>query len=555
MIPPNNQITPAYIIKAFRRRFWYVVLPFFLAFSGAIFYCIKAPRLYRAQTLILVEPQKVPHDYVRSTVTIDLGDRLRTISEQITSRTNLETIIKEFDLYSKLRAEMTMTDAVDVFRKNIDITVRKPTTAAGSGGAFEISYTGNDPVKVRDVANKIMSLFIDDNLRLREAQAAGTTRFLDRELVRLKEDLRERETVLREFKEQYMEFLPEHIDKNYRMITLLAQERNSIDNAIQQTKDRLVLLESQLSNIERMAAQSNLFAVDENLISFEEESTYGPAGAPSENVAQLQKELDAIKMKYSSRHPDVIRLEATIAKLQSQSEGEPFAEESAEEKPEVSAPEQSSAGLATFDSTSLFDVQRQEMSSQLQLVKREINKLEAKRDDIDAKIAVYQDRIEKGPRIEQMLLDSTRGYDESRQNYEALLKKKLEAELAENLERAQQGEQFRVLDSARLPDTPFSPDAKKIMALGLVLALASGLGAGYLRERADKAFWDGKHLEDAIGIPLLVSVPLVNTESELRKALAKKVGAAAVLASMALICSYGLFVLWKMESTRVLPLG
>ena len=138
---PKTGLTPQYIRQALQRRLWYVVLPFFAIFACCIVYCIITPRTFRSQTLILVEPQKVPGEYVSSTVTVNLEDRLRTITQQIKSRSKLEQIIKEFDLYPDILAKTTMTDAIDAFRDAIEITV------AAGGQAFEVAYVGKDPFK------------------------------------------------------------------------------------------------------------------------------------------------------------------------------------------------------------------------------------------------------------------------------------------------------------------------------------------------------------------------------------------------------------------------
>jgi len=176
---PKDGIDLAYVKGALKRRSWYIVFPFFAVSLAAIVYCIVASRSYKAQTVILIEPQKVPGEYVSATVTVDLSARLRTITQQIKSRTRLEGIIKQYDLYGDILADATMTDAVEAFRENIEVNVR------GGHYAFEVSFQGNDPVKVRDVTNTLAHLFIESNLKLREAQATGTTKFLDRELERL----------------------------------------------------------------------------------------------------------------------------------------------------------------------------------------------------------------------------------------------------------------------------------------------------------------------------------------------------------------------------------
>ena len=526
---PKDGMSPKYLKAAFVRQFWYIVLPFFLISVLAVVYCMKAPRVYKAETLILVEPQKVPQEYVSSTVTIDLDARLRTIQQQVKSRTNLEKIIREHNLYPDIRAARTMTDAVEAFRKNIEITVVRWSGRSG-GGSFEIAFMNSDPVKARDVTNAIANLYIDHNLKLREAQAAGTTGFLDRELKRVKEVLRHKEEQVRQFKEKYFGMLPEQMENNYRILAQLQQQIDSVNTTIQQIEDRKVVLQAQLGRIEtartstvRAVGQDEAPAADQAPLTFEE----------------LRQELQSLKSRYSDKHPDVLRLAGRLAKL---------------EKPQDATVPDTDTKVAsiqppTSEAQRLMHAQRQDLVSQLELVDREIATLAKEKKKVSSQIAQYQQRIEEAPRIEQMFVDLDRGYSQASRNYQALLEKKMQAQLAENLERAQQGEQFRVLDIAKLPEKSFKPDIIKVLALGFAIALACSFGLAYIREHLDRTFQTSKELESLAKLPVLVSVPVVNTKQELRWNLLKKAGAAGALVSMASVLFYALFLLWKIGMT------
>jgi len=547
---PKDGINLQYLKAVFLRRFWYIVLPFFMVCIATVGYCIKAPRVYKAETLILVEPQKVPSDYVRSTVSTDIGDRLRTIVEQVKSRTKLEKLINEYDLYTTIRAERTMTDAVEAFRKKIEIVVKRP-GGRNSSASFEIGFLNDDPKKSRDVTNAIANLFIEDNLKLREAQAIGTTRFLNRELERMQQGLRQKETSLREFKEKYMGLLPEHMDKNYRMMSHLQRQLDSINATIQQTKDRKVLLESQLNNLQRMESQFGNFQGGFPDMSETGDSGYTD-GMTSSTIEELRSNIEKLKLRYSDKHPDVIKLQVAITKLEKEQEAD-----TSEADPDVGTiDDTNSEELAALQDVSLFDAQRQDLLVQTQLIDSEIDKLEKEKKKIETGMATYAGRIEKAPQIEQMLIDLSRGYDEASANYESLLQKKMQAQLAENLERAQQGEQFTVLDPAKLPEKPFKPDPRKILALGFIMAIACGLGLAFLREYLDPTFWSSKDLESVVELPVLVSVPVVNTKPERRWNLLKKAAAAGAVVSMASVLLYALFLLWKTDPTAFpFPVG
>ena len=528
---PKTGITPKYVKEALLRRRWYVVLPFFIIFSYSIYHCIVTPRTFRSQTLILVEPQKVPGEYVRSTITVDLRDRLRTISQQIKSRSRLEQVIKQYDLYSQTRSQATMTDAVEAFRRAIEIDV------AAGGQAFEVAYVGPDPETVKKVTDTIANLFIEDNLKYREVYAAGTSRFLNRELDKAEETLREKETAIREFKQKYRGFLPDDMEQNNRMVTLLQQQLDSLNTTAEQMKDRKVLMETQLQNLQRMETEyGGTEPGGFDLWGVEGEDAGGLA---SPELESLRNQLKGLRTRYSDKHPDVIRLQAMIAKLEKENQAASNEQDSDEAEEE--------SGETAIPSVSLFDTQREELKTQIQTIARDIEELKKEKAAIKEKMDTIVERIQRGPEVEQMLNDLSRGYTELDQNYQSLLQKKFKAGLAENLERAQKGEQFTILDAARIPEKPFAPNSRRVLALGFLFSLGAGLGLGFLREYFDSNFFSYKELERAVGIPVIVSIPRIMIQKDVRKRKFKTAVSILAMASMAFVLVYGLYYLWKMD--------
>ncbi len=530
---PKDGIDLPYVKAALERRLWYVVVPFFAISLAAVIYCIVVPRAYTATTVILVEQQKVPSDYVRSTVTMNLGARLRTIQQQVKSRTRLEGIIGQYGLYDDILASGTMTDAVETFRDNIRVNVR------GGGSAFEVSFRGKNPETVRDVTDALANLFIEDNLRLRESQATGTTRFLDRELERLETELQDNETAVREFKVKYSGFLPDDMRQNETIMSHLEKQLYSINDTIEQNKDRKVVLETQLKNLERMQAQLGYLQGGEGQLREGLDQASGtPENWTSPAVEELRGELKKLKTRYSEKHPDVIRLQASLTRLEEEQEiGEEFS-------------------LDASEGASLIEAQEEDVNAQLQVISEELNDLQKEKREIKGDMEIYRHRIETGPKIQQMLTDITRSYRGIKDNYDALLQKKFRAQVAENLERAQQAEQFSVVDPAKLPDKPSKPQTRKILVLAFCLALATGLGGALLKEYLDPSFFRAKDLEDGLLIPVLVSIPLITTQRDHRGIIVKKVLSATAMVSMASILLYALYFLWKMDPMlHTSPLG
>src|SRR3990170_2892260 len=179
----QRQVQLEDVIEIILRRKWFIIIPFLLSIVGTLLALIFIPPVYKSTTLILVEPQKVPEAYVKSTITVDINDRVNTITQQVISRTRLESIIKEFDLYKDAKDKLTSDEVVDLMRGNIEVAVKGGTRNSSS---FMIAYMGNNPETVMHVTSRLGSLFIEENLKVREQQAEGTTEFLDTQLRALK---------------------------------------------------------------------------------------------------------------------------------------------------------------------------------------------------------------------------------------------------------------------------------------------------------------------------------------------------------------------------------
>jgi polysaccharide chain length determinant protein (PEP-CTERM system associated) len=518
-------------MSALRRRLWHVVVPVFVIAMAVVLYCIKAPKTYRSTALILIQPQEVPADYVKPTVTSDVQARLNAITEQIMSRSRLEQVIQEHDLYPDIRAAGGLYTAVERIRESIDIVFKESENSQGKAQAptaFEISFEGKDPTSTRDVTRAVANLFIDHNFKLRAEQAAGTTQFLDRELARIKDELRQKEEAVRRFKEDHLGFLPEQMQNNYSILTQLQQHLDSLNSSLQKTEDRKVLLQTQLSKLETFRADS---------------LQVGHGSTKPLSLEELRHQLQTLQAHYSDRHPEVIRIQALIAGLEKQL---------SETTTPKSDSEESAVLPPTSETQRLMRLQKDDLLTELKLIDAEIRSLRDEQQKTREQIEAYKHRIENGPRIEQMFVDLRRDYERANDNYQSLLQKKLEAELAENLERTQKGEQFIILDQANLPDKPFKPDIPMILFKGFLLALTCGFALAFIREFFDQTFRTSEDLESIAELPVLVSIPLINTVSERRWGMFRKSVTVCLLAVMSSSLLYALFVLWK-KNPSLLP--
>jgi uncharacterized protein involved in exopolysaccharide biosynthesis len=225
-------------------------------------------------------------------------------------------------------------------------------------------------------------------------------------------------------------------------------------------------------------------------------------------LKNLNRELAVAQSKYKETHPDVVDLKKKIADLglkvkelmerAGQARGGGIGEQSL---PAPALDPESQRLLAQYN-------------EQYNAAVMEAKRLRQEEKELKEQIVLYQRRIEDTPRREQELIFLTRDYDLLKANYQSLLDKKMQSQMAENLERKQQGEQFKILDPARIPEKPVKPDRDKILLIGAVLGLALGLGLTWFRESMDQSFRTVSELEDYLGIPVIATIPNLREEEK-----------------------------------------
>ena len=471
-----------YYIELILRYRWYLLVPFCISMIIGIFLVFYLPRIYNAETLILVEPQKVSSSYVQSLVASDIDSRISTISQQIMSRTNIEKIISEFRLYDKPENEnMYMEDKIDNVRKQISVKV---TNAREGADAFSISFQGEEPRKVTNVANALATYFIDENLKVREAQAIGTSDFLENERGVMLKRLEEVEKALKDYRTEHMGELPEQLNSNLSLLDRLQTEMSEKQKRLTDAKIRLIELETLLKDPSSSIPRPNSMS----------QSNFPDNTDPNYNLSleQLEKQLSGLLTNYTANHPDVMKLKHLIAKKK--------ADLNAKQNDEYSKELEGTTKIEYLDESS---------RKQLADIRKEIRLLEQDITQLHKQINVYQYRIESTPKREQELMSLNRDYANILASYNSLLNRKLEAEIAVNMEKKQKGEQFRIIDLAKLPEKPISPNPKKLFIIVLFSGLGIGCGLTFLRDYLDTSFRSKDDITSFLNIPILASIPLI----------------------------------------------
>jgi polysaccharide chain length determinant protein (PEP-CTERM system associated) len=482
------------------RRKWYIIIPLVCSILVSFGVYKYLPKVYKATTLILVQPQRVPESYVRSTITDSMVSRLSTISQEILSRTRLEQVIQEFNLYSELHSK-PMEEIIETMRKEIEVKVQDNPRNERTQNSFTISYEGKEPRTVMMVTNKLASLFIEENLKVRESQAESTSEFLSKELQSMEDQLKKKEQDIRNFRERNMGQLPQQLDANLRILERLQQQLQTVSENIRSAEDRSMLIQNQIDYLKKRETLLITKGPGKNLVTNSEDTgSEQVTGDPLiTQLNNLKRDLASAQSKYTENHPDVIDLKKKIANL----------EKRVEARRQEGLTEDNSTTLVLDPSAKRLLTQYTDQLNDAQL---EVKRLRGEVINLKEQIALYQKRIEDTPKREQELALFTRDYDLLKSNYQSLLDKKIQAQMAQNLERKQQGEQFKILDLARLPEKPFKPDRNKILLIGAFGGLAAGLGLGWFRESLDQSFHTVQEVEVYLGIPVIATIPSLKEE-------------------------------------------
>lgn len=490
---PGKSYTPHDVLRLLHRRRWLVVLPLLACSCAAAIVARALPSVWQSTAVISIVPQRIPESYVRTTVTIGPQDRLEAIRRDILSRERLERIIADFDLYPEMRSRGALPeDVVERMRSNVKM-------APAKGDAFEVSFSAGDPVLAQRVAERLANLFIDENIRQRTQLAEGSSEFLKSQLRQVQQQLETTERRLEAYRLAHAGELPDQVQSNLQAITNAQMQLQQLRESLNRDRDRRLILERQVADYRQPVP----------------ELVVGPAGAPVAEVASAATQLAQAKVRLADlerrltpEHPDVVRAKNLVAELTVKAQEE--------------AARAAAGTAATPVTVNPAEFQRQrrlrELETELEMLERNINAKQDEENRLLAVVAEYQARVNAAPAREAELTALLRDYDTVSEQYKTLLANSKAAEMAQELERRQGGEQFRLVEPARIPARPASPRRPLILAGGVIAGLALGLGLVALLEFRDRSLRTKEDAAAVLNLPVLATVPTIPTRRERRRA-------------------------------------
>ena len=512
-----------------RRRHMYFLVPMFVGWLLVYGASWVIPSRYKSSTLILVEQPTMPKDYVTPNVNEDLQERLQSITQQILSRSRLLHIMDEMHLYAKKRSRLSPDEAVEAMRKDIDIDLVRGSDNRIS--AFKVSYTGINPTSAQQVTSALTTLFINENLEVRQQASEDTTKFLEAQLDTARQGLTSQEDRIRTFKGQHLGELPAQLESNLQILSGLQSQLQAQEDALNTAKQQRVYVQTLLNQYR--AAQGTARAPD---------GAHATLSSVDEELDKLKGELNTLRSSYNDQYPEVRELKDRIArteklKLQLQAQTKVSTSGSGA----VASGDVASEGAGSRDLSATAQLQSQLTANEIEIKDRE-RSVESLKEELDR----YRGRLNQEPVREQELADLTRGYEQSKASYDDLVKKKNESAMATSMELMQQGERFRVLDPPSLPLKPSFPDRMKMCLMGLGVGVMLGLAAVVATDMMDDRVYDEAELKQLLPAPIVLEIPVVTDDdyvSAERKRL--RLGLAVASTVFAIILAGSAFTYWR----------
>jgi polysaccharide chain length determinant protein (PEP-CTERM system associated) len=514
---PGKKYHPEDFLRVFLSRKWLFIVPFVTVALTTALIVYFLPDRYRSRAVVQVVPPRIPSDLIKSNNRATLDQRLGNMVPRILSRTRLEGLISEFNLYPRERRSDLMEDVVERMNRDIDVSVIR-------GNAFQVSYESQDRVTALRVTTRLARLFIDESYKDREVYTQGTSQFIESQLEETRQRLVDHEKKLEEYRRQHAGELPSQLTSNLTGASNAQMQLQSINDTLSRDRDRLQALEREQNDLMSQEPAPAMPVADPD----------SGTGTAAQQLDAARRQLRQMELRLKPEHPDVVRAKRIIADLEQKTEAEAL-------QTPVSGSSRPSSPAEKARQQRLSDIKNALNSLRSQIARREHDA-----DAIRDMLARYQQRAEAAPSRETELIELNRDYDTLRQLYGDLLKKSQESQMAAALETRQIGEQFRLLEAARAPERPISPNRPQLNTLGVVGGIVLGLAFVALAEYRDTTFKTDDDIMTSLSLPVLALIPNMVTRTERRYRRRRRVmmSVTAVLVALAAAATAVWFV-WR----------
>jgi polysaccharide biosynthesis transport protein len=402
--------------------------------------------------------------------------KLRNLTNEIKSRYIVEKAVKNLGLQGD--DGKISTAFVNSVLNDVEVKVKG---ARGETDLFNIIYRGKDPKQVADLVNALTETYISEYVSTRREDKSETFDFIQSQLLEYKNRLEESDSQLRSFKEKNPTLVP-------RSETTLMGRMENIN---------MSQMESSIKINELIRKRDNLL----KQLSGEKELTVAfvtREGTPQARLNQLNNQLIILMGKYTDNYPEVVKVKREIEELKKQI---------------AQLREDDLKGAGGSETASLNPVYQQ-LREELSKTEAEIESLKGRMSELSKQEQKLQHFFGLMPREQEEWTKLQRDRNVYQQIYDQLLQKLENARVSMELEQANKGNIFNVVDPAIVPVFPVSPDRFKMILFGIVLGIIAGIGIPLYIDYADGSFKDAETVEGTLKLPVLSTIPMIVFEDD-----------------------------------------
>ena len=494
-----RQRRPSEYLKIIRRRKWLIILPIIAVTSAVAWVVYRLPNIYESVTLIVVKPSTLPTGVVPTITEDSLTRQLTGIAQVVTSRSSLEPLVNQYELYKpeRLRGE-PMELIIDMMRKDIQVEVNTSRNDITNG--FNITYRGRDPKIAQAVTTELASKYINEQTKNTVNSTNSARQFIDQQVRQTKDELDAIDKQRLDFMQKNVGNLPTEATSLVGQLTGLREQQKALISEVGRMQDRSSSLSSQLTLLRKQSQQT----IDDFAENTTDPKTTLAWAELVKRKADLQSELQRMLTELKPKHPDVLAKQAQLDSVSNDMD-----HMIAEWKERIKEKQQKLQNRP--------DLSIAATEAQIQALDGEIKREQKMLNDNEKQIGAILQRINSVPGAEVALGALDRDYQTKKTAYDQLLLQQQKIALGADAASQQQSEGIEVVDPANLPSKPVAP--KRLMLSGLGLAL--GLGLGLLltgifeipRLLTIESSEDARHYT---GLPVLISVPELLTPAEAR---------------------------------------
>ncbi|ABC78193.1 GumC family protein [Syntrophus aciditrophicus] len=487
------------IVQLFKRRKKTFLVAFFSILSLAILVAYILPPVYVSKSTILIEAQQIPNEYVRTSGSSYVEERLSTITQQILSSSKLMEIINQFNLYPDSRNKSSIEEISEKMRNDIkletistfDLSKNTPGMSNSSRSrettvAFRLAYEGSDPVTVQKVADGLASLYLKENIRTRSERATVTADFLDSQLAEVKKQMDDAADKLSALKSAHMGELPEQNVSVTQAIDRLSRDLDQINAQLRAAQQRKAYLIGQLASVEQYIPDRSPRETEMH---------------PDERLDSLRNELINRQTTFTDKHPDIIRLKREIRELEKQ----------------LADARKTGSGTDIRPGKKIVNPAYTNLKTQIETATMEISSLQQQGGQVRSQLNSYQSKLYRAPMIEGDYNRLRTDYENARNKYNDLMNKLMEAKVTQGMEKAQHAERFTIIEPASFPEKPDRPNRLKIILTGLFLSLFGGIVLVAAQESLDQSIKTVDDLTRVAKSPVLSVIPFITNRKQISR--------------------------------------